>query len=48
MVCHKTIEKGMIVIATAEVSGIVALLLELKPDLTFAEARSILQKSEPG
>lgn len=33
-------------IATAEVSGIVALLLELKPDLTFAEARSILQKSE--
>jgi subtilisin family serine protease len=33
-------------IAAAEVSGIVALLLELKPDLTFAEARSILQKSE--
>jgi subtilisin family serine protease len=33
-------------IAAAEASGIVALLLELKPDLTFAEARSILQKSE--
>ena len=33
-------------IAAAEVSGIVALLMELKPDLTFAEARSILQKSE--
>ena len=33
-------------IAAAEVSGIIALLLELKPDLTFAEARSILQKSE--
>jgi hypothetical protein len=28
------------------VSGIVALLLELKSDLTFAEAKSILQKSE--
>lgn len=33
-------------IAAAEVSGIVALLLELKSDLTFAEAKSILQKSE--
>jgi subtilisin family serine protease len=33
-------------VAAAEVSGIIALLLELKPDLTFAEARSILQKSE--
>ena len=33
-------------IAAAEVSGIVALLMELKSDLTFAEARSILQKSE--
>ena len=33
-------------IAAAEVSGIIALLLELKPDLTFTEARSILQKSE--
>ncbi|MGR9117333.1 MAG: S8 family peptidase [Gammaproteobacteria bacterium] len=33
-------------IAAAEVSGIVALLLELQPDLTFAEARSLLQKSE--
>jgi hypothetical protein len=33
-------------IAAAEVSGIVALLLELKPNMTFAEARSILQKSE--
>ena len=32
-------------IAAAEVSGIVALLLELKPDLTFAEARSALQQS---
>lgn len=32
-------------IAAAEVSGIVALLLELKPDLTFAEAKAILQKS---
>ena len=33
-------------IAAAEVSGIVALLLELKPDLTLAETQSILQKSE--
>lgn len=33
-------------IAAAEVSGIVALLLELRPDLTSAEARSLLQKSE--
>jgi subtilisin family serine protease len=33
-------------IAAAEVSGIVALLMELKSDLTFVEARSILQKSE--
>jgi len=33
-------------IAAAEVSGIVALLLELKPDLTFTEVKSILQKSE--
>lgn len=33
-------------IAAAEVSGIVALLLELKPDLTLAETKSILQKSE--
>lgn len=33
-------------IAAAEVSGIVALLLELKSDLTVAEAKSILQKSE--
>ena len=33
-------------IAAAEVSGIIALLLELKPDLSFAETRSILQKSE--
>lgn len=32
-------------IAAAEVSGIIALLLELKPDLTSAEAKSILQKS---
>lgn len=33
-------------IAAAEVSGIIALLLELKPDLTLAETQSILQKSE--
>ncbi|MEQ1529314.1 MAG: S8 family serine peptidase [Methylococcales bacterium] len=33
-------------IAAAEVSGIVALLLELKSDLSFAELSSILQKSE--
>ncbi|SJM96044.1 Thermitase [Crenothrix polyspora] len=33
-------------IAAAEVSGIIALLLELKPDLTLAEAQSALQKSE--
>lgn len=32
-------------IAAAEVSGIIALLLELKPDLNFTEAKSILQKS---
>jgi hypothetical protein len=28
------------------VSGIIALLLELKPDLTLAETQSLLQKSE--
>jgi len=33
-------------IAAAEVSGVVALLLELKPDLTVAEAHAILQKSK--
>lgn len=33
-------------IAAAEVSGIVALLLELKPDLTIAEVKALLQKSE--
>lgn len=33
-------------IAAAEVSGIIALLLELKPDLTLAETQSLLQKSE--
>jgi len=33
-------------IAAAEVSGLVALLMELKSDLTFVEVRSILQKSE--
>jgi subtilisin family serine protease len=33
-------------IAAAEVSGVVALLLELKPDLTLAEAHTILQKSK--
>lgn len=33
-------------IAAAEVSGVVALLLELKPDLTVAEAHTILQKSK--
>lgn len=32
-------------IATAEVSGVIALLLELKPDLSLAETKSILQKS---
>ncbi len=32
-------------IATAEVSGVIALLMQLKPDLTFAEAKSILEKS---
>ncbi|MDD5580635.1 MAG: S8 family serine peptidase [Methylobacter sp.] len=32
-------------IAAAEVSGVVALLLELKPDLTGAETLSLLQKS---
>jgi subtilisin family serine protease len=33
-------------IAAAEVSGIIALLLEIKPDLTLAEIRLILQESE--
>lgn len=33
-------------IAAAEVSGVVALLLELKHDLTVAEAHTILQKSK--
>jgi subtilisin family serine protease len=33
-------------IAAAEVSGVVALLLELNPDLTVAEAHTILQKSK--
>jgi subtilisin family serine protease len=33
-------------IAAAEVSGVVALLLELKPDLTVAEAHTILQESK--
>jgi subtilisin family serine protease len=33
-------------IAAAEVSGVVALLLELKPDLTVVEAHTILQKSK--
>jgi subtilisin family serine protease len=33
-------------IAAAEVSGVVALLLELKSDLTVAEAHTILQKSK--
>ncbi|WP_394753981.1 S8 family peptidase [Crenothrix sp.] len=33
-------------IAAAEVSGIIALLLELKPDLTLAEAQTALHKSE--
>ncbi len=33
-------------IAAAEVSGVVALLLELKPDLTLAEAHTILQKAK--
>lgn len=33
-------------IAAAEVSGVVALLLEIKPDLTLAETRTILQKSK--
>jgi subtilisin family serine protease len=33
-------------IAAAEVSGIIALLLELKSDLTFTEVSAILQKSE--
>ena len=32
-------------IATAEVSGVIALLLQIKPDLTFAEAKTILEKS---
>ena len=32
-------------IATAEVSGIIALLMQLKPDLTFAETKSILENS---
>jgi len=33
-------------IAAAEVSGIIALLLEIKPDLSVAETKSILQQSE--
>ncbi|MEQ1637735.1 MAG: S8 family serine peptidase [Methylococcales bacterium] len=33
-------------IAAAEVSGIIALLLELKPDLTLLETQTILQKAE--
>jgi len=33
-------------IAAAEVSGVVALLLEVKPDLTLAEVHAILQKSK--
>ncbi len=33
-------------IAAAEVSGVVALLLEIKPDLSLAEAHTILQKSK--
>jgi len=33
-------------IAAAEVSGIIALLLELKPDLTLAEVKALLQKAE--
>ena len=33
-------------IAAAEISGIVALLLEVKPDLTLVEAESILQKAK--
>lgn len=33
-------------IAAAEVSGVIALLMEIKPDLTVAEAHSILQKSK--
>jgi len=33
-------------IAAAEVSGVVALLLEIKPDLTLVEAHTILQKSK--
>ncbi len=33
-------------IAAAEVSGVVALLLELKPDLSEAQIKSILQKSK--
>ena len=32
-------------IATAEVSGVIALLMQIKPDITFAEAKSILEKS---
>lgn len=33
-------------IAAAEVSGIIALLMELKPDLNLAETKAILQKSK--
>jgi hypothetical protein len=33
-------------IAAAEVSGVVALLLEIKPDLSLVEAHTILQKSK--
>jgi len=33
-------------IATAEVSGIIALLLQIKPDLTFSETRALLQQSQ--
>ena len=32
-------------IATAEVSGVIALLMQLKPDLTYAEAKTFLEKS---
>lgn len=33
-------------IATAEVSGIIALLMQIKPDLTFSEIRTLLQQSQ--
>ncbi len=32
-------------ISSAEVSGVIALLMQLKPDLTFSEAKSVLEKS---